>query len=93
MAPLGLWENLDYEGQTLEDISGRQLFVYSDGLNEAENMAQEQYGDDRLVNIIQKHTDAAAHPLIDLVTADVEAHVGEAAPSDDMTMLCLRKKR
>jgi len=92
-APLGLWENLDYEGQTLEDISGQQLFVYSDGLNEAENTAQEQYGDDRLMNIIQKHTDAAAHPLIDLVTADVEAHVGEAAPSDDMTMLCLRKKR
>lgn len=91
-APLGLWEGLDYEGETLENIRGKQFFVYSDGLNEAENDAQDQYSDDRLLNFLKGHTDMAAHPLIDLLMEDVEHHVDGADPSDDMTMLCLRMK-
>jgi len=91
-APLGLWEGLDYEGETLENIRGKQFFVYSDGLNEAENDAQDQYSDDRLLNFLKGHTDMAAHPLIDLLMEDVEHHVDGAGPSDDMTMLCLRMK-
>lgn len=91
-APLGLWENLEFDGECIEDISGKQLFVYSDGLNEAENASQDQYSDDRLLAILQKHTNLEAHQLIDLVTQDVEIHVNGAAPSDDLTMLCIRKK-
>jgi serine phosphatase RsbU (regulator of sigma subunit) len=91
-APLGLWENLDYEGEALENIKGKQFFVYSDGLNEAENSNQDQYSDDRLLSFLKGHTEMAAHPLIDLLMADVEQHVDGAGPSDDMTMLCFRMK-
>ena len=91
-APLGLWENLNYEGEALENIKGKQFFVYSDGLNEAENGAQDQYSDDRLLNFLKGHTDMAAHPLIDLLMEDVGQHVNGAGPSDDMTMLCLSIK-
>ena len=92
-APLGLWEELEYEGETIEDISGKQLFVYSDGLNEAENSEQKQYSDDRLQDFIQEHRNMAAKPLADLLMEDVERHVDGADPSDDLTMLCLRKLR
>ena len=34
--PLGLWEDFNFHGETIEDIRGRQLLVYTDGLNEAE---------------------------------------------------------
>jgi serine phosphatase RsbU (regulator of sigma subunit) len=90
-APLGLWEGLEYEGEALGDISGKQLFVYSDGLNEAENHDHDQYSDDRLLTFIREHRNMEAQQLIDLLTADVQAHVNGAAPSDDMTMLCLRE--
>ncbi len=90
-APLGLWENLEYEGEALGDISGKQLFVYSDGLNEAENHDHDQYSDDRLLTFIREHRNMEAHQLIDLLTEDVQTHVNGAAPSDDMTMLCLRE--
>ena len=39
--PLGLWEDFNFQGETVEDIRGRQLLVYTDGLNEAEDMLNE----------------------------------------------------
>ena len=47
-APIGLWPELEFEGEEMDCISGKLLFIYTDGLNEAENQAQEQYGDDQL---------------------------------------------
>ena len=90
-APLGLWEGLEYEGQTIDDISGKQLFVYSDGLNEAENTVHGQYGDDRLQNAVRSHDKDSCQQLIDFLQHDVETHVAGADPSDDLTMLCVRK--
>ncbi len=37
-APIGLWPELDYEGETINDMHGKTLFVYTDGINEAENI-------------------------------------------------------
>jgi serine phosphatase RsbU (regulator of sigma subunit) len=91
-APLGLWENVVFEGQTLGDITGKQLFVYSDGLNEAENSEHDQYSEERLKRIVGKHLNDSSRQLIDLLEHDVEAHVAGATPHDDLTMLCIRKK-
>ena len=50
-APLGLWPDLQYEGEEIDTIKGRPLFVYTDGLTEAENSRQEQFGNERLLHI------------------------------------------
>ncbi len=91
-APLGLWEGLEYVGESIDNITGKQFFVYTDGLNEAENGQQEQYGDDHLLAFIRERRSLHARQLIDQLVADVQAHVNGADPSDDMTMLCFRKK-
>ena len=91
-APLGLWDGLEYEGESLESIAGKQFFVYSDGLNEAENGAQNQYGDDRLLEFLRQHKDMEPRALINLLMEDVKSHVDGAEQSDDLTMLCFRKK-
>ena len=46
--PIGLWPELDYEGEAISDMHGKTLFVYTDGINEAENIHKEQFGDERL---------------------------------------------
>ena len=51
-APIGLWPDLEYIGEEIDDIKNRTLLVYSDGLNEAENLDQQQFGDDHLMNIL-----------------------------------------
>ena len=89
-APIGLWPGLEYEGEEIDSIKGRPLFIYTDGLNEAENLQQEQFGDDRLLDFLRNtHFDTAQH-VIEALKAEVETHRNGAEPNDDLTMMCLR---
>ena len=89
-APIGLWPELDFEGEELDNISGKLLFIYTDGLNEAENLSQEQYGDDRLQQMLQQMKTHTAKQVIDTFSQSVESHRHGAAPNDDLTMLAFR---
>ena len=89
-APIGLWPELEFEGEELDCISGKLLFVYSDGLNEAENLAQEQYGDDRLQQMLQQMKSDTAKQVVEAFSQSVESHRNGAAPNDDLTMLAIR---
>ena len=91
-APIGLWEELQYVGEEIADIRGKQLFVYTDGLNEAENPQQQQFGDDRLLHILQEVRSSSASQVINRLTDAVERHRDGAEPNDDLTMLCLLLK-
>ena len=91
-APIGLWPELDYTGETLSNIKGKPLFVYTDGLNEAENPAQEQFGEDRMMSILHEHRFKNAQDLVETLKVEVEKFRNGADPNDDMTMLCLKVK-
>ena len=86
-APIGLWPGLEYEGEEIDSIKGCTLFIYTDGLNEAENRQQEQFGDDRLLNILSNTHFDTARQLIDTLKAEVEHHRNGAEPNDDLTMM------
>ena len=89
-APIGLWPELDFEGDELDCITGKLLFIYTDGLNEAENLAQEQYGDDRLQQKLQQMKSDTAKQVVDAFSQSVESHRNGAAPNDDLAMLAIR---
>lgn len=89
-APLGLWPGLPYEGESIDDISGCPFFVYSDGLNEAEDDKQEQYGDDLLLEMLEKHDFVSSQQTVEMMKADVVRHANGAEQSDDLTMLCVK---
>ena len=91
-APIGLWPDLDFTGETLSNIKGKPLFVYTDGLNEAENPAQEQFGEDRMMSILHEHRFKNAQDLVETLKVEVEKFRNGADPNDDMTMLCLKVK-
>ena len=91
-APIGLWPGLEYEGEQIDNIKGRALFIYTDGLNEAENPQQEQFGDDRLLSILRDTHFDTAQQVIETLKAEVEKHRNGAEPNDDLTMMCLRVK-
>ncbi len=91
-AVIGLFPDIEFVGEVMEDIRNTMLFVYTDGLNEAENVQQEQFGDDRLLEVMQQHSYTSAHEVIDTMTELVEQHRQGAEPNDDLTMLCLRYK-
>ena len=91
-APIGLFPGLDYEGEEIADIRGRQLFIYTDGLNEAENNEKDQFGDDHLLDIMATHHFESAKETIEYLKAEVEKHREGAEPNDDLTMLCFTVK-
>lgn len=74
----------------IESIKGKPLFIYTDGLNEAENREQEQLGDNRLLDILRDTNFENARQVIETLTAAVEQHRNGAMPNDDLTMMCIR---
>ena len=89
-APIGLWPGLEFKGHTVEGMKGKMLLLYTDGVTEAENMDQKQTGDDWLIDILKEHPMDNARELIGDILREVATHVGEAEPSDDITLLCLK---
>jgi len=88
--PLGLWDGVPFQGETIDDIRGRQLLLYTDGLNEAENDKQEILGNDRLLKLMEGAGKLSAREVIIRLQQAVERHRNGASPNDDLTLLCLR---
>jgi len=83
--PLGVMAGWDYEEQELQLYYDDALFLYTDGLTEAENLQHEQFGEMRMEKGLHGRSGAYEH----LVTMEnlVKDFVGEAPQSDDLTML------
>jgi serine phosphatase RsbU (regulator of sigma subunit) len=90
-APLGLWSEIKFEGEKVDNMHGKTLFVYTDGINEAENIHKEQFGDERLKSLLQKDW-GDARQTSETIHKAVEDFVGEAEPSDDLTKMCIKMK-
>ena len=88
-APIGLWPEVEFVGETIDNIHGKLLLVYTDGLNEAENRQQVQFGEERLLDILNHRIYKDARELIDHLDAEVVKHRDGADPNDDLTMLCI----
>ena len=78
-APIGLWPELDFEGEEISDMHGKTLFIYTDGINEAENSNKEQFGDERLQALLRKDL-GDARQTSETIHKAVEDFVGNAVP-------------
>lgn len=90
---IGVCPGFEFEEQTLLDLRGKALVIYTDGVNEAEDLAHVQFGNDRLLQTLQGRPDADAQSIVEGLLEAVHSHVGDAEPSDDLTVLCLKLKR
>ena len=89
-APIGLWPELEYEGEEIESIMGHPLLVYSDGLTEAENKKQEQFGEERLMNFLCNNHFENGKELDECLKAMVDKFRDGAEVNDDLTLLSLK---
>ena len=90
--PIGIMPGMEFEGEEMDTIKGRPFFIYTDGLNEAENKEKEEFSDERLLEILRNTHFTSAQQLVEKLSAEVEAHRNGAEPSDDLTMMCLYLK-
>ena len=90
--PIGIMPGMEFEGEEMDTIKGRPFFIYTDGLNEAENKEKEEFSDERLLEILRNTHFTSAQQLVEKLSAEVEVHRNGAEPSDDLTMMCLYLK-
>lgn len=82
-------EGIRYRKFELQLQPGDTLYLYTDGVTEATDGAQQLYGDERLLALLNSRSCTTARGVCEAVKADVDAFVGEAEQFDDITMLCL----
>ena len=83
-------DGIKYKEQSLTIEPGDELFVYSDGVVEATNVNNELYGDDRLKDCLNTHTNESAQQLCESVLEDVNKFYEGAEQFDDITELSLK---
>ena len=88
-APVGLWPEMSFVEEQMLDVRGKHLLIYTDGVTEAENMRQEQFGEERLLSTLKDNSQGDACSTLQGVQQAVRHYVDGAESSDDMTMLCV----
>jgi serine phosphatase RsbU (regulator of sigma subunit) len=71
---------------------GDVLVVYSDGITESVNLLDEEFGDDRLIDVVRRNLGGTAGKIRDRIDEALSRFVGSAAPVDDMTLLILKRQ-
>jgi len=98
--PVGVMPGMKFSEQVTDLVPGMTFFLYTDGLTEAENASREQFGRQRIDEVMTAMTSdffrsitvnkGAPQELIEEMTAAVHQFVGDTEQSDDLTMLAFK---
>jgi len=88
--PVGMLDIGTWQDAALKLEPGDLLVLYTDGVSEAMNAQRDQYGVERLVEILQRNLSLPVADLIDSVKADIAVFTGGSPQRDDLTLLILR---
>jgi len=89
--PLGMFEDRSAAQKSIRLQAGETLVVYSDGITEAMNPLQEEFGEERLAGLLTKASASeSAGDLLGHLFAETDAFSGSAEQADDMTCIVVR---
>jgi len=86
---LGVMPGVRFPDHTVQLRPGDRLVLYTDGVTEACNPAQEAYGTERLIAEVRDHGAGPAAALVERICRSVTSFAGDAAQSDDITLTVL----
>jgi phosphoserine phosphatase RsbU/P len=87
--PLGVLEEADYATRTVDLAPGDRLFLYTDGVTEANDAEGGEFGEARLSAALDALRDAAPSDMVDGIVRRVDAFAAGAPQADDITCLAL----
>ena len=90
--PIGAMLDYEFEAQETDLAPGSTLFLYTDGLDEAEKAEYQMFGKKRIYEVMQTSS-LQPHMLIERMTQAVADFVGDTEQSDDLTMLAIQWKK
>lgn len=86
---LAMFDGLTYEEGLVTVPPGCKLFLYTDGVPESANVTEEEYGYERMEEILRQSADRSTGDTLVLMLRSIEEFAGEAAQFDDITMVVL----
>ncbi len=90
--PLGIKLTLPWEAETGSLAAGETLLLHSDGLTEARNVNEEEFGEGRLEGVIHLHAGYSASDLTTALAAELSNFCGRQAPEDDISIAAIKRK-
>ena len=88
---LGVFDFLDFSDEYVKLEEGDMLMMYTDGVDEACNVNNEVFGDERLEKVLRESAGLSCQASIDKMLDNVRAFTAGAPQSDDITMMALKR--
>jgi serine phosphatase RsbU (regulator of sigma subunit)/pSer/pThr/pTyr-binding forkhead associated (FHA) protein len=88
---LGMLPELGYEQKTARLEPGDMLAIFSDGVTEAVNPDDDEFGEERLARLLVENAEKSSRELVDLVNASLDEFCAGAPPADDITLVIARR--
>ncbi|MBU1339782.1 MAG: SpoIIE family protein phosphatase [Acidobacteria bacterium] len=88
---LGMFPDVDYEVMTTVLDKGDIALLFTDGITESRNKAQEEFGEKRLFKLCKKYSKLSAREILDNIYGEVEAFTGGGIRMDDMTIVIIKR--
>jgi sigma-B regulation protein RsbU (phosphoserine phosphatase) len=90
--PLGIMPMADFEVGEINLEAGESLVIYSDGVSEANNLQEEEFGMERLIQVVSRNLKSSASGMRDKIESALSAFTKTAAPNDDITLVIVKRK-
>ena len=89
---VGIMPDAPYEEATIDFPAGSIIVVFSDGMTEAMNKNEEEFGEERLIALIEKYRHLPSLELINVIMDTVNGFAGTEEQMDDMTLVVIKRQ-
>lgn len=90
---VGMIPDFDYTEESIEFKLNDVLILYSDGVTEAMNHSEDEFGEERLEESIRRNLHLNANEILKAIFRDVELFTSGASQSDDITMVIVKRTK
>jgi len=89
--PIGMMQGVFYQEGSMEFEPGDVLVIYSDGITESINERDEEFDEERLIDVVKNNLGRSASGIRDRIDESLSRFVGTTAPVDDMTLMIIKR--
>jgi serine phosphatase RsbU (regulator of sigma subunit) len=89
--PIGMMQGVPYQEASVHFDPGDVLLIYSDGITESVNAQDEEFGEQRLIDVLKQNRSRSSSGIRDRIDEALSRFVGSMAPVDDMTLMIIKR--
>ncbi|MCP5100744.1 MAG: PP2C family protein-serine/threonine phosphatase [Chloroflexi bacterium] len=89
--PLGMFPEMQWRQNIVPIDPGDLLIMYSDGVTEAQDNGEQEYGEDRLLQVVEGENGRSVQTLESDILTSIHQFVGDAPQFDDITLMIVQR--